>query len=168
MLYRSIAIVAFTLASSAAASAQSVYLYVAPGASVFVSAPGNDYFGAPSVGYLPGDAVYGEGAPIIAAPVAAPDIYGPYVAPAPGYATGPGYAPSPGYDAPLQAYGRATGAYAPRRAYVRERAYLAPRPPIGVGAASPVSARTTVRQAPAAPASRVGDHARERSRLSAR
>jgi hypothetical protein len=137
MMYRSLAIVALTLASSGPALAQSIYLYVAPGASVYVGAPTNDVYGAPPVAYVPGGAVYGAPGPVIAAPLTAPpDIYAPppvaYVAPAPAYTPAPAYAPPPGYDAPLRAYGAATGAYAPRRAYVRERAYLAPRPPAPV------------------------------------
>ena len=68
MMYRSLAIVALTLASSGPAFAQSIYLYVAPGATVYVGTPTNDVYGAPPVGYVPGGSVYGAPGPIIGAP----------------------------------------------------------------------------------------------------
>jgi hypothetical protein len=166
MLCRSLAVAALTLASSGAALAQSIYLYVAPGASVFVSAPGNDLYGAPAAAY--GGAVYG--API-AAPLPALDGYGPsaeYVAPAsvyapgPGYGPGPAYAPPSGYDAPLQLYGALTGRYAPGRNYARERAYVAARPPAPVPDRSTITVRTP--RHIAAPGARVSENPRQRFR----
>ena len=68
MMYRSLAIVALTLASSGPAFAQSIYLYVAPGATVYVGTPTNDVYGAPPVGYVPGGSVYGAPGPIIGEP----------------------------------------------------------------------------------------------------
>jgi hypothetical protein len=137
MLYRSLAAAALTLAGTGAALAQTVYLYVAPGASVYVTPPANGIYGAPPAAYVPGGAVYGAPGPVVATPLpgpvdVAPDLYAPpaaYVAPAPAYAP----APAPGYDAPLQAYGAATGSALVPRAYVRQRIYdQAPRPPAPV------------------------------------
>ena len=121
MMLRSFAVAALVLAGSGFACAQSVYLYVAPGASVYVTPmPNGSYYnGAPAVYSEPYPEPY---APVVAAPLPAP-IYGPtavapqvYVAPAPAYA--------PTYDAPLQAYGAAHGVVTQRRVYVDE----APRP----------------------------------------
>jgi hypothetical protein len=51
MMLRSLAVAALTLAGSGVACAQSVYLYVAPGASVYVTpTPNGPYYnGAPAV-----------------------------------------------------------------------------------------------------------------------
>jgi|SoiMethySBSTD1v2_1073268.scaffolds.fasta_scaffold614528_1 hypothetical protein len=134
MMLRSLAVAALTLAGSGIACAQSVYLHVAPGATVYVTpAPNGPYYngnGAPAV--YPGP--YAPPAPVVATPYPAP-LYGPaevapqvYVAPAPGY--GNGYAPgygngyAPTYDEPLRAYGAAPGVVMQRRVYVDE----APRP----------------------------------------
>jgi hypothetical protein len=118
MMLRSLAVAALILAGSGVACAQSVYLYVAPGASVYVApTPNGPYYnGAPAVypGPYPG-------------PYAPPPVYAPtevtpqvYVTPAPAY--------TPTYDAPLQAYGAAPGIVMQRRVYVDE----APRPPAPV------------------------------------
>ena len=64
MMLRSLAVAALTVAGSGVACAQSVYLYVAPGASVYVTPTPNGYYnGAPTVyeGAYPGP-------PIVAAP----------------------------------------------------------------------------------------------------
>jgi hypothetical protein len=101
MMRRSLAIAAITFAGSSIACAQSVYLYVAPGASVYVSSMPNGayYNGAP--------AVHPQGAygppPVVAAPVPA-SVYGPVAAPEVYLA--PAYAPT--YAPPL-AYGAAPG-----------------------------------------------------------
>ena len=111
MMLRPLAIAALTLAGASVASAQSVYLYVAPGASVYVTPNGPDYNGAPAVypGTYPGS--YAP-APVVVAPApeVAPQVY---VAPAPGYA--------PTYDAPLQAYGAARRIVPQRRVYLTTR-----------------------------------------------
>ena len=126
MMLRSLAVAALTLAGSGAACAQSVYLYVAPGASVYVTpTPNGPYYnGAPAVYPGPYPTPYGPPAPVVAAPA---PVYGPteiapqvYVAPAPAVA--------PTYDAPLQAYGAAPGLVMQRRVYVEG----APRPPAPV------------------------------------
>ena len=117
MMLRSLAVAALTLAGSGIACAQSIYLYVAPGASVYVTPTPNGAYsnGVPAVypGTYPG--------PYAPAPVYGPTEIAPqvYVAPAPGYA--PGYAPT--YDEPLRAYGAAPGVVQ-RRVYADE----APRP----------------------------------------
>jgi hypothetical protein len=120
MMLRFLAVAAFTLAGSAVACAQSVYLYVAPGASVYVTpAPNGPYYnGAVYPGPYPGP--YAPPAAIVAtpAPVYAPTEVTPQV-----YVT-----PAPAYDAPLQAYGAARGIVMQRRAYFDE----APRPPAPV------------------------------------
>lgn len=110
MMLRSLAVAALTLAGSGVSFAQSVYLYVAPGASVYVvPTPHAQYYdGAPAI--YPG--TYASPPPVVAAPA---PVYGEvvpqvYVTPAPAYA--------PGYDAPLQAYGAAPGAIGQRRVYV--------------------------------------------------
>jgi len=125
MMLRSLAVAALTLAGSGAACAQSVYLYVAPGASVYVTpTPNGPYYnGAPAVYPGPYSGPYAPPAPVVAAPapIYAPTEVAPqvYVAPAPGYTP---------YDAPLQAYGAARGIVMQRRVYVDE----APRPPAAV------------------------------------
>ena len=114
-----LAVAALTLAGSGVACAQSVYLYVAPGASVYVTPPPHDpyYNGAPAVhpGSYPG--LYAPPASVYAPTEIAPEVY---VTPAPAYA--------PTYDAPLQAYGAARGIVMQRRVYLDE----APRPPAPV------------------------------------
>jgi hypothetical protein len=63
-------VAALTVAGSGVACAQSVYLYVAPGASVYVTPTPNGYYnGAPTVyeGAYPGP--YAPPAPIVAAPL---------------------------------------------------------------------------------------------------
>jgi len=125
MMLRPFAVAALTLAGAGVACAQSVYLYVAPGASVYVTpTPNGPYNGAPAVYPAPYSGGYAPSAPVVAAP---PPIYGPaevapqvYVAPAPGYA--------PSYDAPLQAYGTPRGIVMQHRGYLDE----APRPPAPV------------------------------------
>ena len=122
MIVRSLAVAALTLAGAGVASAQSVYLYVAPGASVYVTPPAGGY-GAPAVypgPVYPGAAVAPAG---IVGPVPAP--YG-EVAPQVYVAPGPVY--GPGYEAPLSAYGAAPGVVVRRRVYVEEP----PRPVVPV------------------------------------
>jgi hypothetical protein len=120
MMLRSFAIAALMLAGSGVACAQSVYLYVAPGASVYVTPPTNApyYNGAPAVypELYPGP--YAPPVPVIAAPVYGPAAVAPqvYVAPASTYA--------PTYDAPLQAYGATPSIIMQRRVGVE----AAPRP----------------------------------------
>ena len=129
MMLRSLAVAALTLAGSGIACAQSVYLYVAPGASVYVAPTPNGayYNGAPAV--YPG--VYPPGAygppPPVAAPLPAP-VYGPEVAPEVYLAPAPAYYAPPTYSAPLQAYGTAPGLFMQRRLYVDQ----APRPQVPV------------------------------------
>ena len=126
MMLRPLAVAALTLAGSGVACAQSVYLYVAPGASVYVTpTPNGPYYnGAPAVYPGPYHGPYAPPAPVVAAPapVYAPTEVAPevYVTPAPAYA--------PTYDAPLQAYGAARGIVMQRRVYLDE----APRPPAPV------------------------------------
>ena len=111
MMRRSLAVAALTLAGSGIACAQSVYLYVAPGASVYVSPTPNGVYYNQAPAVYP--EVYPQGPyappPVVGAPLpasvygsvavpAAPEVY---LAPAPAY--GPTYAPS------LQAYGAAAG-----------------------------------------------------------
>ena len=123
MMLRPLAFAALTLAGASVANAQSVYLYVAPGASVYVTPNGPDYNGAPAVypGTYPGS--YAP-APVVVAPSQgyAPTEVAPqvYVTPAPGYA--------PTYDAPLQAYGAARRIVPQRRVYLDD----SPRPPAPV------------------------------------
>ena len=120
MMLRPLAVAALILAGASVASAQSVYLYVAPGASVYVTPTPNgpDYNGAPAVypGTYPGSHAP---APVVVAPApeVAPQVY---VAPAPGYA--------PTYDAPLQAYGAARRIVPQRRVYLDD----SPRSPAPV------------------------------------
>jgi len=116
MMLRSLAVAALTVAASGVACAQSVYLYVAPGASVYVTPTPNGYFnGAPTVyeGAYPGS--YAPPAPIVAAPLSptypAEIVPEAYVIPAPTYA--------PRYGVPLSAYGAAPGVVQ-RRVYVEE------------------------------------------------
>jgi len=126
MMLRPLAVAALTLAGSGVACAQSVYLYVAPGASVYVTpTPNGPYYnGAPAVYPGPYPGPYAPPAPVVVAPapVYAPTEVAPevYVTPAPAYA--------PTYDAPLQAYGAARGIVMQRRVYLDE----APRPPAPV------------------------------------
>ena len=125
MMLRSLAVAALTLAGSGVACAQSVYLYVAPGASVYV-APilnGPYYNGAPAVYPAPYSEPYAQPAPVVAAPLSpsypaevAPQVYAER---APAYGLG--------YGAPLAAYGAAPG-IVQRRIYVQEP----PRPPAPV------------------------------------
>jgi hypothetical protein len=126
MMLRPLAVAALTLAGSGVACAQSVYLYVAPGASVYVTpTPNGPYYnGAPAVYPGPYPGPYAPRGPVVAAPA---PVYGPtevapevYVTPAPAYA--------PTYDAPLQAYGAARGIVMQRRVYRDET----PRPPAPV------------------------------------
>jgi hypothetical protein len=118
MMLRSLAVAALTLAGSGIACAQSVYLYVAPGASVYVTpTPNGPYYnGAPAVYPGPYPGPYAPPAPVVAAPVSpaypAEVLPQAYVAHAPTYA--------PGYDAPLTAYGAAPGSVVQRRVYVEE------------------------------------------------
>lgn len=122
MMLRSLAVAALILAGSGAACAQSVYLYVAPGASVYVTpTPNGPYYnGAPAVYPAPYPAPYLPPAAIVAppAPVYAPGEVVPQV-----YVT-----PAPAYDTPLQAYGAAPGTVMQRRVYLD----AAPRPPAPV------------------------------------
>lgn len=118
MMLRSLALAALTFAGSSVACAQSVYLYVAPGASVYVTpTPNGPYYNGPPAVY-PGPyappAAIAPPAPVYAPTEVAPQVY---VTPAPAY-----------YDAPLQAYGAASGIVMQRRVYVDG----APRPPAPV------------------------------------
>jgi len=110
-------VAALTLAGSGIACAQSVYLYVAPGASVYVTPTPNGPYGAPAV--YPGayGGPYAPLAPVIAAPGYGPTEVAPQV-----YVS-----PTPTYDAPLQAYGAAPGLVMQRRVIDG-----APRPPASV------------------------------------
>jgi hypothetical protein len=128
MMLRSLTVAALTLAGSGIACAQSVYLYVAPGASVYVAPAANGayYNGAPAV--YPG--FYPQG-PYVPPPVAAPlpaPVYGPEVAPEAYLAPAPAYYAPPTYSAPLQSYGAAPGLFMQRRLYVDP----APRPQVPV------------------------------------
>ena len=71
MMLRSLAVAALTLAGSGVACAQSVYLYVAPGASVYVTpTPNGPYYnGAPAVYPGPYPEPYAPPAPVVAAPL---------------------------------------------------------------------------------------------------
>jgi len=124
MMLRSLTVAALTLAGSGIACAQSVYLYVAPGASVYVAPTPNGayYNGAPAVypGFYP-QGPYGP--PPVAVPLPAP-VYGPEVAPEAYLAPAPAYYEPPTYSAPLQAYGAAPGLFMQRRLYVDQ----VPRP----------------------------------------
>jgi hypothetical protein len=135
MMLRSLAVAALTLAGSGIACAQSVYLYVAPGASVYVAPTPNGayYNGAPAV--YPGFYPQGPYAPPPVAPV-----YGPEVAPEAYLAPAPAYYAPPTYSAPLQAYGAAPGLVMQRRLYVNQ----APRPqaPVSSGRRGTVRAIT--------------------------
>ena len=133
MMLRSLAVAALTLAASGVACAQSVYLYVAPGASVYVTpTPNGPYYnGAPAVypGTYPGP--YAP-PPVVAAPLSpsypaevVPQVY---VERAPA---------GLGYDAPLAAYGAAPGVLQ-RRIYVEEPA----RPPAPCRMAGGAGGRT--------------------------
>ena len=84
MMLRSLAVAALTLAGSGVACAQSVYLYVAPGASVYVTPTPNCpyYNGAPAVYPAPYAEPYAPPAPVVAAPLSpsypaevAPQVY---------------------------------------------------------------------------------------------
>jgi hypothetical protein len=122
MMLRSLAVAALILAGSGVASAQSVYLYVAPGASVYVTpTPNGPYYnGAPAVysgayagAYAPSAAIIAPPAPVYGPAEVAPQVY---------------VAPAPAYDPALQAYGAAPGTIMQRRVYLDE----APRPPAPV------------------------------------
>jgi hypothetical protein len=119
MMLRPLAVAALALAGSSVACAQSVYLYVAPGASVYVTpTPNSPYYnGAPGVHPGPYPGPYAPPASVYAPTEVAPEVY---VTPAPAYA--------PTYNAPLQAYGAARGIVMQRRVYLDE----APRPPAPV------------------------------------
>ena len=116
MMLRSLAVAALTLAGSGVACAQSVYLYVAPGASVYVTpTPNGPYYnGAPAVYPGPYPEPYAPPAPVVAAPLS--PSYPAEVVPQV-YVDG----------APLAAYGAAPG-IVQRRIYVEEP----PRPPAPV------------------------------------
>jgi hypothetical protein len=121
MMLRPLVIVAaLTFAGSGLACAQSVYLYIAPGASVYVTpAPNGPYYNhAPAVYPAPYPGAYAPPASVYAPNEVAPEVY---VTPA------PAYAPTT-YDAPLQAYGAARGVVMQRRVYLDD----APRPPAPV------------------------------------
>src|SRR5262245_20203293 len=125
MMLRSLALAALTVASSGVAFAQSVYLYVAPGASVYVTpTPNGPYYnGAPAVYPGPYPGAYGAPAPVVAAPL--PPSYPTEFLPEAYVERGRAYAP--GYGAPLSAYGAVPGIMQ-RRVYVEEPA----RPPAPV------------------------------------
>jgi hypothetical protein len=125
MMLRSLAVAALTLAGSEVACAQSVYLYVAPGASVYVTPTPNGlyYNGAPAVYPGPYPGPYAPPAPVVAAPLS--PSYPTEVVPQVYVESAPAYAP--GYGAPLAAYGAAPG-IVQRRVYVEEPA----RPPAPV------------------------------------
>jgi hypothetical protein len=141
IMLRSLAVAALTLAGSGIACAQSVYLYVAPGASVYVApSPNGPYYnGAPAVypGFYPQEPYAPP--PVVAAPLPA-SFYGAEVAPEPYQASGPGYYAPQTYGAPLQAYGAAPGLVMQRRLYVNQ----APRPqaPVSSGRRGTVRAIT--------------------------
>src|SRR5205809_2108744 len=101
MMLRSLTVAALMLAGSGVACAQSVYLYVAPGASVYVTPTPNGYYnGAPTVYQGPYPGPYAPPAPVVAAPLSpaypAEIVPEAYVTRAPTY--------TPGYQAPLSAY----------------------------------------------------------------
>ena len=114
MMLRSLAVAALTLAGSGVACAQSVYLYVAPGASVYVTPTPNGYYnGAPTVYQGPYPGPY---APPAAAPLS--PAYPAEIMPEAYVTRAPTY--TPGYEAPLSAYGAAPGVVVQRRVYVEE------------------------------------------------
>jgi hypothetical protein len=120
MMLRSLAVAALVVAGSGVACAQSVYLYVAPGASVYVTpTPNGPYYnGAPALYQGAYAGAYAPPAAIVAPPYGpaevAPQVY---------------VAPAPAYDPALQAYGAApAGTVMQRRVYVDE----IPRPPAPV------------------------------------
>jgi hypothetical protein len=125
MMLRSLAAAALTLAGSGVACAQSVYLYVAPGASVYVTpTPNGPYYnGAPAVYPAPYAEPYAPPAPVVAAPLS--PSYPAEVAPQAYAERAPAH--GLGYGAPLAAYGAAPG-IVQRRIYVQEP----PRPPVPV------------------------------------
>jgi hypothetical protein len=124
MMLRSLAVAALTLAGLGVACAQSVYLYVAPGASVYVTpTPNGPYYnGAPAVYPGPYPGPYTP-LPVVAAPL--PPSYAAEVAPQVYVEGAPAY--PPGYDEPLAAYGAVPGVVQ-RRVYVEHP----PRPPAPV------------------------------------
>jgi hypothetical protein len=122
MIVRSLAVAAFVLAGSSIACAQSVYVYVAPGASVHVTPmPNGPYYnGGPAVYPAPYPGSYAPPAPVVAVPAPvygrteiSPQVY---------------VAPRPAYDVPLQAYGARPGVVMQRRVHVGEL----PRPPASI------------------------------------
>jgi hypothetical protein len=84
MMLHPLAVAALTLAGAGVACAQSVYLYVAPGASVYVTpTPNGPYYnGAPAVYPGPYPGPYAPPAPVVVAPAL---VYAPT-----------GFAPQPG------------------------------------------------------------------------
>jgi hypothetical protein len=117
MMLRSLTVAALTLAGSGVACAQSVYLYVAPSASVYVTPTPNGYYnGAATVYEGPYPGPYAPPAPVVAAPLSpaypAEIVPEAYVPRAPTY--------TPGYGGPLSAYGAAPGVVVQRRVYVEE------------------------------------------------
>jgi hypothetical protein len=124
MMLRSLAVAALTLAGSGIACAQSVYLYVAPGASVYVAPiPNGAYYnGAPAV-YPGGYPLGAYGPRPVAVPLPTP-VYGPEVAPEAYLEPAPAYYAPPTYAPPLQAYGAAPGLIMQRRLQVDQ----VPRP----------------------------------------
>jgi hypothetical protein len=120
MILRSLAVAALTLAGPGIACAQSIYLYVAPGASVYVAPTPNGAYYNGTLAVYPGAYVP---PPLVAAPLPAP-VYGPEVAPEAYLAPGPTYYEPTTYAAPLQAYGAAPGLVMQRRLHVDQ----APRP----------------------------------------
>jgi len=111
MMVRSLAVAALAVTASGVACAQSVYLYVAPGASVYVTpAPNGAVYQGPYPGLYAPPATVGAG-PL--SPAYPAEIFPEAdVAPAPTY--------TPGYGAPLSAYGAATGVVQRRRVYLEE------------------------------------------------
>ena len=117
MMLRSLAVAALTLAGSGVACAQSVYLYVAPGASVYVTPTPNGYYnGAPTVYPGPYPGPFAPPAPVVAAPLS--PAYPAEIMPEAYVTRSPTY--TPGYGGPLSAYGAAPGAVVQRRVYVEE------------------------------------------------
>ena len=117
MMLRSLAVAALTLAGSGVACAQSVYLYVAPGASVYVTPTPNGYYdGTPTVYQGPYPGPYAPSAPVGAGPLS--PAYPAEIVPEAYVARPPTY--TPGYDVPLSAYGAAPGIVVQRRVYVEE------------------------------------------------
>ena len=104
-------------AAAGVACAQSVYLYVAPCASVYVTPTPNGYYnGSPTVYQGPYPGSYAPPAPVVAAPLSpaypAEIVPEAYATPTPTY--------TPGYGGPLSAYGSAPGVAVQRRVYVEE------------------------------------------------